>query len=274
MAAESSPDPRRALPVPPKLRSTTVFGRTVRYYDVGQGRPLVLIHGMGGDADEWALCFSALRGSHRVIALDMLGFGRSDKPLLDYCIAFFVEALDHFLRSLGIERPTLVGSSLGGWVAAAFALESPASVDNLILVDAAGVWHDPTILLFDLRVSTRAHMREILEQVFFDKSLVTEELIDLAYNNHLERGDGYTIDRLMQNLRDGREHLDAAISSLQTPTMIVWGEQDALIPAENGRRMQQLITGSILKVIPQCGHLPALEKPAEFARFVLEFLAR
>ena len=86
----STPPHTFVLPALPQLRETTVFTRKICYYDIGQGPPLVLVHGVGGDADQWAFCFDALAASHRIIALDLLGFGRSDKPLIDYRIAGFV----------------------------------------------------------------------------------------------------------------------------------------------------------------------------------------
>ena len=266
------PDPPFILPALPELRTTSFFGRSIRYYDVGSGPPLVLIHGIGGDADEWAFCLGALSASHRVIALDLLGFGRSDKPVIEYCIAVFVEVLEAFLRKLDIARPTLVGASLGGWIAAAFALRNPIALDKLILVDAAGVWGDTKELPIDLHVSTRDHMREIMEMIFCDKALATDALIDLAYEQHLERGDGYTIHRVLQNLRNGREFLDDRIAALTVPTLLIWGEEDQLIPVATGRRIHRLISGSRLEVIPQCGHLPALEKPIEFSNCVVNFL--
>jgi pimeloyl-ACP methyl ester carboxylesterase len=266
--------PQFALPPLPELRSTYVFGQKICYYDVGDGPALVLLHGIGGDADDWAFCLDALSQSHRVVALDLLGFGRSHKPHIDYSIAGFVEVIEQFLRALGVEHAALMGNSMGGWIAASFALQFPAIVDKLVLVDAAGLWGNAVELPIDLRVSTRQHLREVFEFLFHDKSLATDDLIDLAYQQHLERGDGYTIHNLLQNLPDGREWLDQSIAGLKVPTLIVWGEQDALIPVETARNFQRLISGSQLEIIPECGHLPALEKPAELVRHVLDFLGR
>lgn len=274
MDSSQSQPSQPVLPPLPELRTTSYFGRNIRYYDIGSGPPLVLFHGIGGDADEWVFCFDALSASHRVIALDLLGFGRSDKPSISYCIEVFVEVMEPFLHKLDVARPTLIGASLGGWIAAAYALKSPKAVDNLVLVDAAGVWGDTKELPVDLHVSTRRHMREIMEMIFYDKRLATDELIDLAYKQHLERGDGYTIHRVLQNLRDGREFLDDKIAALTVPRLIIWGEEDELIPIATGRLMQRLIPGSRLEVIPQCGHLPAFEKPIEFIDHVLNFLRR
>ena len=272
MSAAGPSSPPLIFPPLPELRSTKVFGQTIKYYDVGQGSPLLLIHGIGGDADEWAFCFEPLSATHRVIALDLLGFGRSGKPLIDYTIAGFVEVLERFLQALELERISLVGESLGGWIAATFALRFPEQVEKLILVDAAGVWGDMAGLPIDMRVSTRAHLKEIFELVFYDPRLASEQLIDLAYELHLERGDSYTIDSLLRNLKSGRERLDEEIGEMKVPTLVIWGEDDRMIPIEVGRRLQQLISGAKLEVIPECGHLPALEKPGEFVRAVIEFL--
>ena len=261
------------LPPRPELRSATVFGRAIKYYDVGSGSALVLVHGLGGDADDWAFCLEALAASHRVIALELLGFGRSDKPHIEYTIAGYVEVLDRFLRTLDIERATLAGHSLGGAIAATFALQFPQAVDKLVLIDSAGVWAGMSDLPVDLRVSTLAHMREVFEFLFYDKRLATDGLIELSYQQHLERGDGYTIHSLYENLRGGRERLDDRISALAVPTLIIWGEADAIFPLAIGRRIHALVPGSKLEVIPRCGHLPNLERPAELARCILEFAA-
>jgi pimeloyl-ACP methyl ester carboxylesterase len=192
--------------------------------------------------------------------------------MIEYSVVGFVEILQRFLKAVGLERAALLGGSLGGWIATAFALKFPQAVDKLILVDAAGLMNTVSELPVDLRVSTLAHMREVFNVVFHDKRLVSEPLVELAYRQHLERGDGYTIQNVLRNLASGRERLDDQIAQLTVPTLIVWGEQDAMIPVASAREFQRLIPGSRLEVITECGHLPALEKPAELVRHVLNFL--
>jgi len=260
------------LPPLPDLRTTDFFGATIKYYDVGSGPPMLLVHGLGGSADDWAFCLDAFAASHRVIAPDLLGFGRSDKPYIDYTIAGFVEMLKRFLRTLGIERAAMVGLSLGGWIAAAFALAFPHAIDKLVLVDSAGIWAEMTELPIDLHVSTLAHLREVYRYLFYDKSLACDDLIELSYQLHLERGDGRTIQSLLANLCDGRERLDERIASLSVPTLIVWGEQDELFPVEIARRIHAQVEGSQLEIFPRCGHMPNMEKTADFVRRVLEFV--
>ena len=158
--------PQFALPALPELREQKVFGRSIRYYDTGSGPPLVLVHGVGGDADQWAFCLRGLARSNRVIALDLLGFGRSDKPGIDYRIAGFVEVLDRFLAALDITRASLLGHSLGGWIVASFALQYPDRVDKLILNDAAGIDEGAVPIPIDpQRVDVREHAQGLRSDV-------------------------------------------------------------------------------------------------------------
>ena len=269
----NSTQPRKfVLPTLPQLRDTAVFGRKICYYDTGQGPPLVLVHGVGGDADQWAFCFEQLAASHRIIALDLLGFGRSDKPPIDYRIAGFVEVLDRFLANLGVARAHLLGHSLGGWVVAAFALRFPEKVDKLVLNDAAGIDDGACAIPVDLKISARANLRTAFECMFHDKAMVTEALVDLAYALHLERGDGFTIRSVLETLANPWEKLDGKLGGLRAPTLILWGEDDAITPLSMARAFHREIAGSRLQIIAACGHLPPLERPDEFVAAVTGFL--
>jgi len=268
----STPPPEFVLPALSQLRETKVFGQRIRYYDMGQGPPLVLVHGVGGDADQWAFCFDALTASHRVIALDLLGFGRSDKPLIDYRIAGYVEVLERFLANLGIARAHWLGHSLGGWIVAAFALRFPDKVDRLVLTDAAGVDEGARAIPIDLNISTRANLRAAFESMFHDKGMVSDALVDLAYSLHLERGDGPAIRSVLETLANRWEKLDGRLGGLRAPTLILWGDDDAVTPLSMAHTFHREIAGSELKIIERCGHLPPLEQPGEFASAVTCFL--
>jgi pimeloyl-ACP methyl ester carboxylesterase len=268
----SSDTPAFALPALPPLRSVAVFGRKICYYDVGSGPPLVLVHGVGGDADQWAFCLDALAATNRVVALDLLGFGRSDKPPIAYRIAGFVEVLDRFLTAAGVGRASLVGHSLGGWIVAAFALRFPERVDRLVLNDAVGIDAGAVPLQVDLAISTRANLRAGFEEMFFDKSGVTDGLVDLAYALHLERGDGPTIRSVLETLNDSAEKLDAKLEALRAPVLLLWGEQDAIAPLAIAHAYRRMIANARLELITNCGHMPPLERPAEFVRAVRAFV--
>lgn len=269
----SSPAPHLALPKLPALRSIQVFGQTIKYYDHGEGEPLLLVHGLGADADVWAYCFDALCRSHRVIAPDLLGFGRSSKPQLNYRVGTFVEVLDRFLQSLNVRQAAIMGSSMGGWISAGFALQFPQRVSKLVLCNAIGLVEGSVEAAVDFRPSSLENMRNVMEFIFYDKRLATNGLIETAYEFHLERNDGPTIASMLETIHQKLDRLDDTLGEMQTPTLLIWGDSDGVSPVSVGEAYARRIQGSRLEVIPQCGHLPAMEKPNELVERVLRFLA-
>ena len=129
----------------PAGNSVSVFGAKLHYVDAGSGSVVVLLHGLADDVGVWGSVMPALAAKHRVIALDQVGFGRSDKPLLDYRAATFVDFLDGFLNELKIDRASLVGNSLGGWIAADF--DSILRGED-VLDGRVGAIHKPTLILW------------------------------------------------------------------------------------------------------------------------------
>jgi pimeloyl-ACP methyl ester carboxylesterase len=158
----------------PKLdKFVTVYGARIHYVEAGSGAPLILIHGLADDATIWDAVIPALSVRFRVIALDQIGFGRSDNPLLNYRVSTFVDFLDGSMIELKIERASLIGSSLGGWIAAAYALAHPERIERLVLSDVAGYAAlgksmDPRALRA-LRLASREDIRYLGPLTFHDK---------------------------------------------------------------------------------------------------------
>src|SRR5438067_13757271 len=111
----------------PVDKVASVYGAKVHYIDAGTASPVILLHGLADDVGVWESAIAPLAAKYRVVALDQIGFGRSDKPLLNYRASTFVDFLDGFLNELKIDRASLVGNSLGGWIAADFALAHPGT---------------------------------------------------------------------------------------------------------------------------------------------------
>jgi len=233
----------------------------------------VLLHGLGADADVWAFCLEGLSQAHRVIAPDLLGFGRSDKPLMTYRIRTFVEVLERFFVALGLDRASLLGNSLGGWIAASFVVTFPDRVHKLILNDSIGILAGAVEPPIDFRPSSLQNMREVLQFIFCDRSLATDELVELAYTQHLARNDGPTIIGLLETIHEEAEYLDNRLGGLTVPTLLVWGDSDNVSPLSVAQNFKLLIPQSVLETIPQCGHIPSLEKPGDLVQRVLQFLA-
>lgn len=268
--------PAQFVPTMPPEKAVQVYGQSIHYYETGQGPNLIFLHGLGGDASNWAMNIAPLSQGYHVYALDQIGFGNSDKPLIEYKIETFVEFLHAFMAALNIPKATLVGNSLGGWIAADFAARYPDKVEKLVLVDAAGLSAQGEMprLPVDLNPASVTGTRKVLEFIVYNKQFMTEEVARAAFERRMKRGDGYTIQRVMAGLFAGDQFLDAKLASIQAPTLIVWGRDDALTLLSLGERFQKGIPGSQLVVFEQCGHIPQLEKPLEFNQTLSRFLSQ
>lgn len=250
-----------------------VYGAKIHYVETGTGAPLILVHGLADDATIWDSVIPALSARFRVIALDQIGFGHSDKPLLNYRVSTFVDFLDGFLTELKIEHVSLIGNSLGGWVAAAFALVHPGRIERLVLSDAAGYaalakTMDPRAVSA-LRLASREDIRYLGPLTFHDKRFYQD--VDLAFKQRVTAGDGYTVGRLLDSMIRGDDTLDNRLNVINRPTLILWGRDDKLIPLTFGERFHQEITNSRLQIIDNCGHMPQVECPDQFVTAVLQF---
>ncbi len=265
----------------PPTRSTLVFNQKIVYYDVGIGPTLVLVHGFGSQASvDWGQVILPLAKHHRVLALDMIGFGQSDKPYIDYDIQTFVDFLGEFLRTLKVQHFTLAGESLGGWVAASYTLQalSPANAgkfavpkpDKLILEDAAGhtAIHSegPSPLLSSLQDGAG------IASIFYDKSLVTDEVARQNFAIKLAANDGTTQRLFRANSKMAGETITGKLAGITIPTLVVWGGNDPIVPLADGQDYAAKIPGATLIVIPKCGHAPSIERPQEFLTAIRPFV--
>ena len=258
-------------------RFVTIYGSKIHYIEAGSGPVVILLHGLGGDTSNWAPTLAPLSAKYHVIVPDQIGFGLSDKPLINYRVATLVDFLEGFYQELKIERATLVGNSLGGWVAAAYALAHPQKVERLVLVDAAGFslpgGTNPGSLNV-LNPATREGVRQIMSLIFYNKQLfMSDAVIDQIFASKMTAGDGYTIQRFIEAIARGDDVLDGRLAAIRQPTLIVWGREDELTTlAQFGQRFKKEITVSRLLIIEKCGHVPPIEKAAEFNSALMRFL--
>src|SRR5258708_6362027 len=162
----------------PADKTITVFGQSIHYFDLGSGPVVVLLHGLGSRKEDWLPVLEPMAQRYRLLVPDQIGFGRSEKPLLDYSVQTYVDFLNEFLRQLKVEKASLVGESLGGWIAGLYVAEMGGGahlipVEKLVLVDAAGLKQDKPIP--DLNPSSLAAMRGLMEAGFFDTGGVNGE---------------------------------------------------------------------------------------------------
>jgi pimeloyl-ACP methyl ester carboxylesterase len=263
----------------PQEKTVTVFGAKIHYVEAGDAaKPaVVLLHGLGSSSVAWQFNIAALAAKYRVIAPDQIGFGKSDKPMLKYRVGTYVDFLDKFLSEIKVEKATLVGNSLGGWIAAWTAIKYPNRVEKIVLADAAGLKPSEVDfnLIYSLNYSTRDEIRQLVKLVFYNQAIFGSEMfIDQSMNVRVAAGDGYTINSLIESIKRNEDFLDGQLGKIQKPTLIIWGRQDGLLKLADGERFNREIAGSQLVVFDKCGHAPQVEKALDFNAAVLKFLEK
>jgi pimeloyl-ACP methyl ester carboxylesterase len=251
-----------------------------------KGTPVILIHGLGGSIENWVNNIEALARRHRVYALDLKGFGRTDKTPLLRDLDELIQFIYDFMTVIHIEKASLIGNSLGGGLALFFALKYPDKVDKLVLADPAGMGRE-VIGLFKiisipfvgelLSKSCRRSVRSLWKKIVYDPALVTDELVE--YNLAVMEGANKALlatARAGINFRGQRENQRRRalenIGELKAPTLIFWGKQDKIIPVAHAQAAIKMIPNSELHIFEKCGHTPQFECSEEFNRLVLEFL--
>jgi pimeloyl-ACP methyl ester carboxylesterase len=241
----------------------------VHYLEAGQGPVLVLVHGLGSSSEVWRDSIHYLARGYQVVAIDLPGYGKSDKPRADYSVAYHAAALNDFIDTLGAGKVALVGNSMGGWISAITALNHPEKVSHLILVDSAGLRQDklPTI---NLNPSTKEEERALLLSLFANRSFVTEKLVSDQWEYRKDMRP--TVRVTLESFKSKLPFLEDRLNNIKVPTLIIWGKEDTLIPLSYAERFAKGIPGSKLVVIDSAGHLPQVEQPAAFYRAVKRFV--
>jgi pimeloyl-ACP methyl ester carboxylesterase len=254
-------------------RSTiTVATTQVEMYVGGSGPPLLFLHGAGGNAG-WQPWHEELSKTYRVYVPSQPGFNGTARPEWVYTITDVAHFNQEMVQTLGLEQYILMGSSMGGWVAAEMAAMSSAGLRALILVDAAGIKPEQGEIaeIFMCSAQTR------LAQRFFDPSQVpnyeryTRQLT--PEEQVVEHANREMAARLCWKPYLHNPSLPYYVRKVTTPTLILWGREDAIIPVECGELYQRALPNATLRVIERCGHSPALEKPHDFLQVVTTFLA-
>ena len=268
-----------AIAQAPQEKTVTVFGAKINYIEAGDpAKPkVILLHGLGGNVANWAFTVPALAANYHVIAVDQIGFGKSDRVMLKYRVGTYVDFLDKFMSELKIEKASLVGNSLGGWVAALTAMKYPNRVDKIVLADAAGLKPAAVDLaqIYSLNYSTRDEVRQLVKLVFYNQTFFGSDVfIEQSMALRVAANDGYTINSLIESIKRDEDFLNGRLGEIRKPTLIIWGKQDGLLKVADGEQFKREIAGSELIVFDQCGHVPMVEKAADFNKAVLAFLAK
>jgi pimeloyl-ACP methyl ester carboxylesterase len=271
------------------LRQIDVVGARANYVELGEGPPLLCVHGLSGCWQNWLENIPDLARTHRVIAFDLPGFGGSPMPPWDITIPAYGRFVRDFCERLGIDRCSLVGNSMGGFIATEVAITEPERVDDLSLVSAAGItWARarrepaemlgrvgmaaaPLLLRFELSAIRRPKFRHrAFGGVFHDPNALRRELL---WENVVPAFQSPGYFDAMRNLvgYDIRDRLE----EIGVPTLIVWGRNDRVVPVPAALAYRNRIgENAELVIFDECGHVPQMERPVRFNRVLSEFLSR
>jgi pimeloyl-ACP methyl ester carboxylesterase len=250
----------------------TIRGNRIHYYEGGSGAPVVLVHGLGSKAEDWANLMPQLKqeGFH-VYAIDLLGYGRSARPAnAAYSVPEEAQYVDDFLAQRGLEKVNLVGWSMGGWVAMRVALDRPERIGRLVLCDSAGTRFEPGFTVSDFEPDTVPGVRRLYRMLMPQPT----ELPDFVARDMVRKfkQQNWVVDRSARSMFTGDDLLDGKLAALRMPTLIIWGKQDHLIPMATGVAMHQQIPQSVLEIYDGCGHLAPGQCAARIGSRLVDFL--
>lgn len=272
-------------------RQTEVLGRAVNYVDVGAGPAVICVHGLSGNWMNWLENIPQLARGHRVIALDLPGFGRSPMPSSEVTIGLYCDVLIALMHKLGLETATLIGNSMGGQISAKLAIEHPELIDRLVLVSPAGVTTDiarnPQVLwvlkTFGWLYSAGARTASLGSDPLSKSAPLRRALLSVVCR-YPERLPGPLVQRQLAGagtpgfapsvLAIGRCDLTDELERIEMPTQLIWGRNDRIIPSTDVRLWRRDVELSESVIYEDTGHVAQFERPARFNADVAGFLTR
>jgi pimeloyl-ACP methyl ester carboxylesterase len=277
----------------PTLEYRTIHGYRRAFRVAGSGPAILLIHGIGDNSTTWTTIQERLAQRYTVIAPDLLGHGKSDKPRADYSVAAYANGMRDLLSVLDIERVTVIGHSLGGGVAMQFAYQFPQLVERLVLVGSGGVTKDVNVVLRIAALPMGTEALALLRIPLVLPTLQTlgriggallgstgigRDLPDMlrVLNDLPEPRASSAFARTLRAVVDWRGQvvtmLDRCYLTESIPVQLIWGSRDSVIPAAHGELAHTAMPGSRLEIFKGSGHFPFHDDPARFVEVVQEFI--
>lgn len=255
-------------------------GKT-RYFEAGTGYPTILVHGAGieSGADGWLGVFEDLASQLRVISIDSLNWGPGDVFDQEFSFAYQVDHIREFMDVLGIEKANIVGHSMGGWLATLFGYESPDRVNKLVLVAAGGTAQRPLQNMVDWTPPEPEGVRERISQrvaragVAVNGDAIVDAYVKKVTDPQHTAAFGKVMKHMTNPMTRQRYNTVRRLPYIKAPTLVLWGDNDKVNDLSLGEVLRDGIKDSKLVVFPDTGHGVPQERPKEFAKEVLEFLA-
>jgi pimeloyl-ACP methyl ester carboxylesterase len=281
-------EPAMVDPLP--FEHINIHGHDIAYRRAGEGPVLLLLHGIASSSQTWVPVVELLRRDYTLLAPDFLGHGRSAKPLGDYSLGNHAAGMRDFLQVLGIERATVIGQSFGGGVAMQFAYQFPERCERLVLVDAGGLGREVSWMLrlvtvpaaeYVLPAIFSAPMRNLGESIigFLNNLGVRHARATEMWGSFASLTDPANRQAFVRTMRAVIDPGGQSISAMDrlylaanTPTLIIWGDKDKIIPLSHAYTAHEAIPNSRLEVMEGVGHCPHVEEPYRFVEILVDFL--
>lgn len=254
-----------------KEQDLQLDGIQVHYNEAGQGDALLILHGWGASSESWILLQRALsKEGFRVIAIDLPGFGRTNPPSVAWGVQEYANFVERFVSAIGLDKFFLLGHSFGGQIAISFTVEHQELVRKLILAAPPGIRKLPGF---------KEHMLSALSKIvgpffYLVPSESAKEILKKAAYWLIKRRDYVQAEGVMREImrRVIREDLFSIFAQIRVPTLIVWGDDDKLVPVKDAYTLLREIPHSAVEIIPGAGHAPHLKTPEKLSQLVTKFL--
>lgn len=237
-------------------RYTQLGSHRIHYFAGGRGEPLVLVHGLGGSARDWTMLAIRLAKGRRVYALDLLGYGDSDKPGSEYSIAAEAEIVRLFLDSQGLRQTDVAGWSMGGWVSLELAARQPQRVRRLVVFASPGLGFQPEYDPQILNPRSLEQVHELMQVMAIRPQ--PPRFIERDFLRHLQ-GQSASIQNSLDSMLTGKDALDGRLGTVRMPVLLVWGKDDRLTPLLLAQGMQREMPHAELVEFEGCGHAVPVE---------------
>ena len=256
-------------------KTIEIDGNAIRYIEEGTSEEnLLLIHGLGASAERWEHVIPQFAKNYRVLVPDLIGFGFSDKPVVDYTTDYLSDFIRKFLKKLNIDSVSIIGSSLGGQIGAEFTYQNNSMVNKLVLISPSGIMKHSTPAL-DAYVMAALYPSDSSASNAFQimsgsKNIDKKTIKGFVQRMKLPNAKMAFMSTLL-GLKDA-EIISEKLVSIKSPTLIIWGENDPIIPIKYAQSFVSEIDDCRFVKMENCGHTPYVESPDEFYKIVSDFL--
>jgi pimeloyl-ACP methyl ester carboxylesterase len=256
----------------------TINRNKIRYLEDGHSdRIIILMHGLGGYAERWSNLIPLLNKKFHIFAPDLIGYGQSDKPSVDYTPEFFVKFVFDFIETLGIKKTCMIGTSLGGQIVAECAATQSPTIEKIILISPAGIMRKSTPTLDAYTMAALYPIKESVKTAYRmmvgPGKQVSEISIERFVNNMSRPNAKMVFLSTLLGLKNAPDICEK-LGRIIIPTLLIWGKEDKLIPFEYSQQFVSAISNCEFIPMEGCGHSPYVEDPEKLSELVIKFLSK